>query len=92
MRKYELVVLAKTNLAKAQDKLPDLFKKLKVKILETDNLGERDLAYPIQKQTKAVYTRYLLEAKEDFGKQLDRFFHLNSKSYLRYLLVARDKK
>ena len=90
MRKYELVVIIKAGLGKAGDKLPAFLKKVKAKITDKKELGVKELAYPIQKEAKGLYVQYIIEASGNLGQELDRFFHLNSKNYLRYLLVVRE--
>ncbi len=90
MIKYELVVVAKTSLDKAGDKLPAFLKKVKAKVIKKEEIGVKELAYPIKKETKGFYIKYIVEAAKDLGRQLERFFHLNSKNYLRYLLVVKE--
>ena len=90
MRKYELVVIVRSGLGKAGDKLPAFFKKVKAKVIDRQELGTKNLAYPIKKETKGLYVKYVIEAAGNLGQELDRFFHLNSKNYLRYLLVVRE--
>ena len=70
---YELAVLYRSDSEDALDKLSAKIKKLITdadgQILKEDVWGKRQLAYPIKKQTHALYIFYDLEIE---GKQLDK--------------------
>lgn len=60
MNKYELTVVLpeKTTPAKkksVKEKITKLINNLKGKVLETDDWGEKELAYPIKKSVTGVF-------------------------------------
>ena len=93
MRKYELVVLTTVGDKLLVDKLKKNLKDWQAKIKKEDKIGTKVLAYPIKKQTKGNYYHFILEVLEgeDLARKLNRFFKINSKGYLRHLLVLSEE-
>lgn len=76
---------------------PDLEEKSRKEILESvtrkfekmdkeDLWGSRDLAYPIQHQTKGWYAHYKFSAEPNVAIQIDKILKMEE-DILRYLLV-----
>lgn len=58
------------------------------KIIKEDLWGQKDLAYPIKKQTKGFYAHFELEADPKNTKGLDKSLKVEE-NILRYLLIRR---
>lgn len=56
------------------------------KVKKEDLWGNKDLAYPIKKQTKGFYAHFEIEAEPKGAKGLDKTLKLEE-DILRYLLV-----
>ncbi len=96
MRTYELVLVLKTSLTKDKVKklLGEIEKWLKpaspaggdIKILKQDELGEKELAFKIKKETRGIFLDLKLEGKEvipaDFEKRIRE-----EADILRHLLI-----
>ena len=59
-------------------------------ILKTDEIGDRDLAYEINKRKKGRYLYFALKADPAKISVLDRIFKLNA-NLLRYLFVKNEE-
>ncbi len=87
MRNYQLVFVLKPSLTDAnRKKTLDLVKDFlkSAKITKTDEMGEKDLAYPIKKEAKGVYYNFLFEAEDITG--LDKRL-IGNEDILRSLLI-----
>lgn len=58
------------------------------KVLREDLWGQKDLAYPIKRQTKGFYAHFEIEADSKNTKGLDKSLQLEE-NILRYLLIRR---
>ena len=58
------------------------------KVVKEDLWGNKDLAYPIKKQTKGFYTHYEINADPKGAKGLDKQLKVEE-NILRYLLIRR---
>lgn len=89
MNKYYLTLVLRPGLdEKAQKELLDGVKKKFEKIIKEDLWGERDLAYPISKQTKGYYAHLEIEADPKIIKDIDKTLKVEE-DILRYLIVRR---
>lgn len=84
MRKYELALV----LTEEMDMTP-LLLKVKGKIIKTNVLGMRQLAYQIKKAVKGWYVILEIELLETSVKELEKLLKENEK-VLRSLLVRAD--
>lgn len=89
MRTYELVLVLKTSLTKDKVKklIGEIEKWLKdIKILKQDELGEKELAFKIKKETRGIFLDLKLEGKDvipsDFEKRVRE-----EADILRHLLI-----
>lgn len=89
MRNYELVLVLKTSLT--QDKVKKLIGEIEkwlkdIKIIKQDELGEKELAFKIKKETRGIFLDLKLEGKEvipsDFEKRVRE-----EADILRHLLI-----
>ncbi len=87
MNSYALTIVLKTDLdEKARKELLESVTKKFEKIEKEDLWGARDLAYPIQHQTKGWYAHYLFDADPQVAASLDKTLKIEE-DILRYLLV-----
>lgn len=91
MRDYELVVLLPVN-DHAETVLSAVQKTVEQndgKLVKTDKWGEKTLAYPIKKQSQALYFLLNILATPENTQGIDRTLRVNE-SLLRYLLVRKE--
>ncbi|MEF2230566.1 MAG: 30S ribosomal protein S6 [Pseudodesulfovibrio sp.] len=74
---YETLVLLSPELAEDNRKeilgnLVDIVEREGGKMVETDDWGIRQLAYPVQKQTRGYYVRLVFEAPGALVAELER--------------------
>lgn len=87
MNKYVLTLVLKPDLEeKARKEVLETVRKRMEKVGKEDLWGLRDLAYPIQHQSKGHYAHYEFEAEPDKIAPLDKALKLDE-DILRYLLV-----
>lgn len=96
MNLYNLTVIldGKTTAAKkkaALEKLSSLITTFEGKLGEINDMGERELAYEINKNTTGVYLNLPLTMKGESAKKLMDKVRLED-YVLRYLLVRKDEK
>ncbi|GHV70215.1 30S ribosomal protein S6 [Spirochaetia bacterium] len=89
MRQYELTVIfpleEDQHKAGREQLLTDLGNH-GVEIERTDEVGDRDLAYEINKRRRAKYVLFIIKADPAKITALDRIFKLNA-NLLKYLFV-----
>lgn len=92
MRKYEIMFIVKPDLEeKDMKKIVDDMKKVletkKAKVLELKEMGQKDLAYEMNKYKTGYYFLFTIEAKDDEAtKEFDRLSLINE-GILRHLIV-----
>lgn len=96
MNKYEITFIVKPDMEEAQIKkvAEDLKKVLtdgKANMLEEKAIGQRELAYEINKFTTGYYYLYVVEANKDLIKEFDRVVRINE-NVLRHLIVRVEEK
>ena len=92
MRTYELTCIFRTdedNFTKGKELVKAEFEKQSVKILKETDMGTRELAYIIQKETKGHYYFYEFEVPSDKIVEMDKHFKLET-SFLKYLFVKKE--
>lgn len=87
-KQYELILMfsVEQNDVSAEKGLAEKAKKYKVKVVTLDKWGVKTLAYPIKKQTKAYYLRYLLEAEPADILEFEKAVRMDE-TVIRYLMV-----
>jgi small subunit ribosomal protein S6 len=93
MADYELTVMLDSGLKKGEKekviaKIKSWIKKGKGKVNDENEWGVKDLAYPIEKKTKALYYFFNLSAEGNLNNILDGEVKLDKK-IMRYLLVRK---
>ena len=93
MNSYLLTLVLKPDLEEKMRKefLDGVVKKLvgeAGKVEKEDLWGNKDLAYPIKRQTKGFYAHFEIEADPKNAKGLDKLLQLEE-DILRYLLIRR---
>lgn len=89
MRFYDLVMVTKTSLSESEHKkLIDQVKSWMgdLKIKDTDEWGQKPLAYAIKKEIAGVYTKFVLEGEAAIPKDFETRL-LRESSILRHLLL-----
>ncbi|MDR0409114.1 MAG: 30S ribosomal protein S6 [Spirochaetaceae bacterium] len=89
MRKYELMVIFPMEEERYNEGRGHLFADLSAggaEIEKTDEIGERDLAYEINKITRGRYVLFTLKASPASIVNFDRAFKLNA-NLIRHLFV-----
>lgn len=91
MKQYEVAVLLhpdlEIDLKPPLERLDGMFADLKAKVVKCDEWGKRKLAYPIKKQTFAIYYFYLIELDPKEVEELEQALRLNDE-VLRHMVVV----
>jgi small subunit ribosomal protein S6 len=91
MNKYEIMFIVRPDMEEAEiKKTAEEMKKVltdgKANMLEEKAMGQRELAYEINKFTTGYYFLYVVEANAETVKEFDRIVRINE-SLLRHLIV-----
>lgn len=91
MNKYEIMFIVRPDMEEAEiKKTAEEMKKVltdkAAKALEEKQMGQRELAYEINKFKTGYYYLYVVEANADAVKEFDRVARINE-SLLRHLVV-----
>ena len=91
MNKYEIMFIVRPDMEEAEIKktAEDMKKVLtdgKANMVEEKAMGQRELAYEINKFTTGYYYLYVVEANAEAVKEFDRIARINE-SLLRHLVV-----
>ena len=91
MKKYEIMFVVKPDMEEAEiRKTADEMKKVltdsKAKVLEEKAMGQRELAYEINKVNTGFYYLYVVEASKEAVAEFDRVARINE-NLLRHLIV-----
>ena len=91
MNKYEIMFIVRPDMEEAEIKrTAEEMKKVltdgKANVLEEKAMGQRELAYEINKFTTGYYFLYVVEANAETVKEFDRIVRINE-SLLRHLIV-----
>ncbi len=93
MTKYELVCLFKTkedNYAKGLEAVKAILTEAGAEFLKEDDMGDRQVAYPIKKEDRAHYNFFLLNLDGSKIALVDEQFKLREE-LLKYLFVKSEK-
>ena len=91
MNKYELMFIVRSDMEEKQIKeTAESMKKVlvdkKAKIVEEKEMGQRELAYEINKMNTGYYFLYVVEANSDAINEFERVSRINE-SILRHLTI-----
>jgi small subunit ribosomal protein S6 len=95
MREYETVVITKADLPDSTlnqitEKVKALVEKRAGRFFYARDMGRKQLAYPIKKQIKGVYTCYDYAAGGNAVSEMERGFRLDD-NVLRFLTVVKNE-
>lgn len=96
MREYETLFVTQPNLPDSDlgsfnEKLGAIIQKHDGRLFFAKSMGKRNLAYPINKQTKGVYTCLDFTAKGACVSEIERFMRLDE-NFLRFLTVVKNEE
>ena len=91
MNKYEMMFIVRPDMEEAEiKKTAEAMKKVltdaKAKILDEKAMGQRELAYEINKFTTGYYYLFVVEASKEAEQEFNRVARINE-SLLRHLIV-----
>ena len=96
MNKYEIMFIVRPDTEEAEiKKTAETMKKVltdkKAKVIEEKAMGQRELAYEINKFNTGYYYLFVVEADADAEQEFSRVARINE-SILRHLIVRVDEK
>ncbi len=97
MRKYEIMFIVKpdleeTSISSVAASMKDLLVNEKANILEETAMGQKELAYEINKYKTGYYFLYVIESEDDAAiKEFDRVAEL-SEDIIRHLIVRVEER
>ena len=96
MDKYEIMIIVKTTLEEKAVKetvesLNKVITDMKGKITSSKDMGQRELAYPINKEVSGFYYVITVEASHDAIKEFDRKARLNE-NIIRHQIIKLDEE
>ena len=91
MRKYELMFIVRPDLEEKKIKdtaaaVEKVIKDQKATIINSREIGQKELAYPILKHTKGYYFLFQFEIEVESVKEVDRLVRLNE-DIIRYMII-----
>jgi len=91
MRKYEVMFIVRPDLEEAEvTKTADMMKKIltdrKAKVLEEQKMGQKELAYEINKYKNGNYFLYTIEANSEAIDEFTRIARINE-DVIRHLII-----
>ena len=91
MRKYEIMFIVRPDMeedeiAKTAESLKKVLENGKANFVEEKNMGQRELAYEINKFKTGYYYLFVVEATPEAVAEFDRVVRINE-SLLRHLIV-----
>lgn len=91
MKKYEVMFIVRPDMEETEIKnVAEEMKKVltdgKATVLEEKSMGQKELAYEINKFKTGYYYLYIVEANSDTIKEFDRIARINER-LLRHLIV-----
>ena len=93
MNKYETVILISNKITDEQrenivDKIKNLISS-NGNVIETNDMGEKKLAYEVRKHTQAFYYIINFESNPEFIAELERSYRINDE-ILKFIVVRQD--
>ncbi|MDD6878812.1 MAG: 30S ribosomal protein S6 [bacterium] len=92
MKKYEIMFIVKpdleeTSIASVANSMKDLLTNYKANIIEEKAMGQRELAYEINKYRTGYYFLFVIESeKDDAIKEFDRVALINE-NIIRHIVI-----
>ena len=95
MNKYEIMFIVRADIDEkaAKDTVTSfekVLKNMKAKIVSTKDMGQKKLAYPINKQQRGNYYVYNVEASAEAVKEFDRKAKIDE-NILRHIVIREEE-
>jgi len=95
MNKYEIMFIVRADIdEETQKKTVKTFEKvltdMKSKIVENKDMGQKKLAYPINKQVRGDYYLFNVEATAEAVKEFDRKAKIDE-NILRHIIIREEE-
>jgi len=96
MRNYEIMIIVKSNLEvdnakKEVENIKKIITGGKGKVISTNEMGQRKLAYPIKKEISGFYFVLTFSATSETLNELERRIKINE-NILRHLIIRTDEE
>lgn len=96
MNKYEIMFIVKTTIEESvvktiAESLETVITSMGGNILESKDLGNKKLAYPINKELTGYYFVIDFEANNEIVSELDRKAKINE-NVIRYMIIRTDEE
>jgi len=96
MNKYEMMFIVKATMEEANVKnaangVKKLAESLKAKVENFKEMGEKKLAYPINKEISGYYYVLTMSASKDAVKEIDRKVSIDE-NVIRHLIIKLDEE
>lgn len=96
MNKYEIMFIVKTTIEeeivkKTITDLKKIITDLKGEIVEEKDMGQKKLAYPINKEVNGFYYVLVVNANGEIVKEFDRKAKIND-NVIRHLIIKLDEE
>ena len=96
MNKYEMVFIVKTTVeeteaVKVAEELKSIITSMKGEITDSKDLGNKKLAYPINKEVTGFYFVVDFTANNEIVSELDRKARINE-NVLRHMIIRLDEE
>ena len=94
-KQYEITLIYKPDFDSNQlneevAKVEKLIKAHNGSILSREDIGQKQLAYPIEKHTHGIYVLLVIEAGTSFGEEFNRQTNIDT-NVLRSMMVLKDQ-
>ena len=95
MNKYEIMFIVRADIDEKATKdtvtaFEKVLKNMKAKIVNTKDMGQKKLAYPINKQQRGNYYVFNVEASADAVKEFDRKARIDE-NILRHIVIREEE-
>ena len=95
MNKYEIMFIVRTDIDEKTGKdtvaaFEKVLKDMKSKIINTKEMGQRKLAYPIKEQVRGAYYVFNVEATPAAVKEFDRKAKIDQ-NILRHIVIREEE-
>ena len=95
MNKYEIMfivnpTLDEASIKKVADDMKNIVLNAKGEIVEEQDMGQRDLAYEINKHKKGYYFLYVVNTTAEVIKEFNRLANVNE-NIIRHLIIKVEK-
>jgi len=95
MNKYEIMFIVRADIDEKATKdtvaaFEKVLKNMKAKIVNTKDMGQKKLAYPINKQLRGNYYVFNVEASAEAVKEFDRKARIDE-NILRHIVIREEE-